>query len=180
MLLVSMQRSVTAVVAMARPTTIAAGASSNLLMRHFSDAKKVVAKKSDADGAKQKQSKGKKKTAAAAGSTGRPRDVEILLKCLDAPSTVPPPADAQESARRENILKNYNIGRFQQHNEHNHDLSCMLRMKMHAIKMLPKGSILKEKALEIDDVGPPRWRNIPAWTAPIPGFNPNEFVYTDE
>ena len=53
-------------------------------------------------------------------------------------------------------------------------------MKRHAIKMLPKGSFMAEEAMKIDNEGPPRWRNIPAWTPPIPGFDPEEYMVTEE
>lgn len=110
----------------------------------------------------------------------RPRDLEIILSALDAPVTKPPPADEEELARRERIRKAYTIGKFKQHNKENHDLTCKLKMKQHALKMLPRDSKLKEKALEVDSVGPPRWRRIPAWTPPIPGFDPNRFTLTED
>ncbi len=122
----------------------------------------------------------KKEKKSSSGESGRSRDLELLLGFLDAPKVKPPPADEDETARRELVLKNYNIGKFKQHNEENHDIACKLRMKSHAISMLPKQTVLKEKALEIDDEYPPRWRTIPAWTPPIPGFNPADHVSTEE
>jgi hypothetical protein len=135
---------------------------------------------SDNDGPKQRISKVKKKEKKSAGDTGRSRDLEVLLACLDAPKVKPPPADEEEMARRERILKNYTIGKFQQHNQENHDLACKLKMKKHAINMLPKNSKLREKALQVDDTMPPRWRKMPAWTPPIPGFDPSEFMIQED
>ena len=144
-----------------------------------------------ADGPKQRTSKVKKKekksSDSGGGGGGRSRDVEILLACLDAPKKKLPPTteftDQQKSLleRREEILKNYTVGKFKQHNEENHDIACKLKMKQHALRMLPKNSTLKEKALEVDEKSfPPRWRKIPAWTPPIPNFNPSEFMVTEE
>ena len=133
------------------------------------------------EGPKKAVRKVKKKEKKSKGvEMGRPKDLQIILASLDAKVTKPPPADEEEMERRNKILKNYTIGRFKQHNEENHDLACKLRMKKHAMKMLPKDSKIKEKALEIDNSGPPRWRKIPAWTPPIPGFNPKDFMSTEE
>ena len=135
--------------------------------RHLSDAPK-------------KRSRVKKTKDKSGHDTSRSRDLEILLAALDAPSTKPPPVDDEEKARRERILKEYTIGKFKQHNKQNHDLSCKIKMKQHAIKMLPRHSTLKEEALKIDDDGPPLWRLIPQWTPPIPGFDPSQFVGNEE
>ncbi len=122
----------------------------------------------------------KKKEKKPKGDTSRPRDLELILAALDAPVTKPPPVDEEEEARREGVRKAYTIGKFKQHNNENHDINCKLRMKQHALKMLPRNSELKKKALEIDNTGPPRWRRIPAWTPPIPGFEPHLFTLTEE
>lgn len=132
------------------------------------------------EGPKQAVRKVKKKPKKTKTETGRPRDLQIILSSLDAESTKPPAADEEETARREEILRNYTVGKFKRHNEENHDLACKLRLKKHAMKMLPKDSELKEKALELDDAGPPRWRNIPAWTPPIPDFDPKQFMNIEE
>lgn len=138
--------------------------------RYFSD-----------EGPKQRISKVKKKVKKTnSGESGRSRDLELLLAFLDAPKIKPPPADEEETIQRELVRKNYNVGKFKEHNEENHDIACKLRMKNHAINMLPKQTVLKEKALDIDDEYPPRWRTIPAWTPPIPGFNPTDYVTTEE
>ena len=49
-------------------------------------------------------------------------------------------------------------------------------LKNHAIKMLPKNSLIPKAAMKIDDEGPPKWRHIPVWTPPIAGFDPDEFA----
>ena len=137
---------------------------------------------SDVDGPKKRISKVKKKVKKSSEPTGRSRDLELLLAFLDAPRVKPPPpADGAEADRRETVRKNHVAGKFRQHNEENHDISCKLRMKRHAVAMLPKGTALREKALSVDDGEyPPRWRTIPAWTPPIPGFNPSDYLVTEE
>ena len=135
----------------------------------------------DADAPKQKQQKAKKNKSKKTDTTlGRSRDLEVILAALDAPVTKPPPVDEDEMNRRENVKKMYTIGRFKNHNQENHDLAAKLRLKQHAVKMLPRDSKLKEAALEIDDVGPPRWRTIAAWTPPIPDFDPTPFTTSEE
>ncbi|VEU41310.1 unnamed protein product [Pseudo-nitzschia multistriata] len=132
------------------------------------------------DGPKKRIVKVKKKERKSAADTGRSRDLELLLGFLDAPKTKPPPADEEETARRETVRRNYTIGTFRKHNEENHEIACKLKLKKHAISMLPKRSNLKEWALKVDDKHPPRWRTIPAWTPPIPDFNPSDFMVTEE
>lgn len=124
--------------------------------------------------------KKKEKKSRGGDITSRPRDLEVILSALDAPLTKPPAPDADEEARRERIRKAYTIGKFKQHNEENHDLACKLKLKQHALAMLPRNTKLKEEALKIDSLGPPRWRRIPAWTPPIAGFDPNQFTLTEE
>jgi len=132
------------------------------------------------EGPKKRISKVKKTKKPKAGETGRSRDLELLLAFLDAPKTKLTPVEEEESVRRELVKNNYSVGKFKQHNEENHDIACKLRMKKHAINMLPKCTSLREKALEVDDEFPPRWRTIPAWTPPIPGFKPSDYVVTEE
>jgi hypothetical protein len=135
----------------------------------------------DDDSPKQRVSKVKKKEKNPKGNAGGgSRDLDLLVACLDAPKLKPPPPDEQELARRQEILKNYTIGIFRKHNQENHEISVKLKLKKHAIKMLPKNSKLREKALEVDDLMPPRWRKMPAWTPPIPGFNPSGFMIQEE
>jgi len=150
------------------------------------------------DGPKKRISKVKKKKSSNKESTGRSRDLELLLAFLDAPKAKPPPPeDDEEAERRERIRASYAAGTFRKHNEENHEIACKLRMKKHALNMLPKGTVLREKALSDDndedldlDLGedvdrvrvgyPPRWRTIPAWTPPVPGFDPSEHLVTEE
>lgn len=151
-------------------TSSSSSSSLSSSQRYFSD-----------DGPKQRIVKvKKKKKESKTEKTGRSRDLQILMDCLDAPKVKPPPADEEEMKRRHSIQKNYTIGKFKQHNDENHDIACKMKIKKHAINMLPKGSALKEKAFEINDEFPPRWRTIPAWTPPIPGFNPAEYMITEE
>ena len=124
---------------------------------------------------KKKKKKGKEKTAE------RDRNLDIILRSLDAPfSKESPEPDEEEKARRFQIGRNYVIGMFERHNEMNHDIACKIKMKNFAIKMLPRNSKLKEEALKIDDLGPPLWRPIAADTPPIPGYDPSKFVLREE
>ena len=134
------------------------------------------------DAPKKRQQKAKKRDKVSSKQDGgRSRDLELLLAALDAPRSAPPPVDAEEIQRRERIKKTYTIERFRQHNEENHYLSAKLRLKQHAIRMLPRDSMVKEEALKVDDdSGPPKWRTIPAWTPPIPGFDPSVFQNIDD
>jgi hypothetical protein len=132
----------------------------------------------------------------------------LLVAALDAPYLGPPPVSEEEMAERYRIGRNYVIGCWEEHNERNHDLAVKIRMKKNAIKMLPKegqvGDRLidsnntegveetpgekvsvygqwREKALKIDDWNaPPGWRPIPVYTPPIPGFDIEEYINTDD
>lgn len=95
-----------------------------------------------------------------------------MLAALDATATKEPPISDEEKARRAEIGRNYVIGRFKQHNRMDHDLSCKIKLKKHAIRMLPRNSKLREEAMKFSDEQPPAQRNIPVWTPPIPGFDP--------
>jgi hypothetical protein len=161
-------------------SVLATGRSSLSVTRRPTFLCAVVGRCFSDEGPKQAVRKVKKKPKKSKTETGRPRDLEIILASLDAKSIKPPPADEEETARRNEIVRKYTIGKFTRHNAENHDLACKLRLQKHAIKMLPKNSQLKQKALEIEDAGPPRWRNIPAWTPPIPGFNAKNFMNTEE
>lgn len=134
---------------------------------------------------KQSPAQKKKQQAAAAQDQGGGDSFlntryNMVKGALDAPVTKPPPASAEEMERRYQVGRNYVIGNFERHNEMEHDLACKIKLKNHAIKMLPKGTHLRQAALEVDDVGPPAWRHIPVWTPPIPGFDPDEFLEGDE
>mmetsp|Transcript_18381 Transcript_18381/g.27772 ORF Transcript_18381/g.27772 Transcript_18381/m.27772 type:complete len:176 (-) Transcript_18381:88-615(-) len=80
------------------------------------------------------------------------RVLNIVLKSLNAPRKKKPEVDEKEAARRFEIVRNYTIGRFNEHNEREHDLSCKIALKQHAIKMLPRDSYLKEDALKIGEL----------------------------
>ena len=137
----------------------------------------------DEEGPKTKQLKVKKKVknSAKKGEGGRDRHLDLILRALDAPILKPPPASEEEMKRRHDVGRAYNIGTWEQHNALHHDLNCKLRLKNHAIDMLPRDTMWKEEALKIDeDDGPPYWRGIPTWTPPIPGFDPSEFIQEDE
>jgi len=129
------------------------------------------------EGAK-KQQKAKKKEKKTKSDLVRGRDphLQLMLSALDAPITKPPPASEEEMERRHEIGRNYVVGKFNRHNELNHDLTCKIKLKQHAIDMLPKNSKLREEALKTDGVGPPKWRHIPLDTPPIPGFDPTPFL----
>ena len=110
----------------------------------------------------------------------RDRELDLILASLDAPLRLEGELSPEEKARRYEIGRNYVIGRFRQHNEIHHDLACKIKLKSHAIKMIPKNTKLKEEAMKIDDSCPPGWRHIAKWTAPIPGFDPSQFVDKDD
>jgi len=138
--------------------------------------------------AKTRQSKVKKKKKQDDGSGGgqstgggRSKELDLILAALDAPMKKEGPISDEEKARRYRIGRNYVIGRFRLHNEIDHDLTCKIHMKRHAIKMLPKNSKLKEEALKIEmEPLPPSWRQLPVWTPPIPNFDPSKFVEKEE
>lgn len=141
--------------------------------RHFAKGDEAQALKKQSPAAKKKQaaSSGPSEETAAGNKT-----YKMVVDSLDAPVTKPPPASEEEMARRYQVGRNYVIGSFESHNALEHDLSCKIRLKNHAIKMLPKNSLIRKAAMEIDDEGPPKWRHIPVWTPPIAGFDPDEFA----
>jgi hypothetical protein len=122
------------------------------------------------------------------------RMTDLLIKAYDAPSLVPPPANAEEMARRYDVGRNYVIGSFRRHNEMNHDLAVKIRMKRYALRMMPREGIdlgdvagggggrsaygrWKEEALKVNDNwGPPDHRHIPMYTPPIPGFDIGQYM----
>jgi len=119
--------------------------------------------------------------------TGKDRSLALMLQAIDAPRVLPPPPSEEEAARRYNIGREYVIGKFKEHNKIEHDLSCKLSMKQHAIAMLPKPSselaYLKTAALAIDskeEPGPPLWRPLPMDYPPIKGFKLSDYRFKDE
>jgi hypothetical protein len=132
------------------------------------------------------QSKQKKKVSKGGGAGGKGGGVSAsdkiyntLVACLDAPGRKAPRASDEEMARRAEIGRQYVIGCFQQHNELNHDISCKIKMKIFAVKMLPRGTMWKEEALKITNEGPPLYRKIPVLTPPIPGYNVSDWIKED-
>jgi len=121
-----------------------------------------------------KKKKGKQKEG------GHDRNLDVVLRALDAPITQRPEPSEEEKARNYEIGRNYNIGMYERHNAMNHDLACKMKMKTFAIKMLPRNSRLKEEALKVDNSAPPLWRHIPTDTPPIPNFDPSKFIHHDE
>ena len=110
----------------------------------------------------------------------------ILVQAIDAKPQIPPKPSPEEAARRYKVGRQYVIGKFQKHNEIQHDLACKLKLKNWAIKMLPKASdeeygYLREAAMEINmekDGMVPIWRDIPVDTPPIKDFDVSK--YTDD
>lgn len=108
----------------------------------------------------------------------------ILKRVIDAKPRTPPKPSKEEAEKREKIARAYTIGRFQKHNEIRHDLACKIRMKNHAIDMLPKDDdekfgYLKDAALSIsidEESMPPYHRPIPVDTPPIPDYDPSKFM----
>jgi hypothetical protein len=132
--------------------------------------------KKGADAKKQQQ----QASAAGGGDEQKSKQLKIMMSALDAPEDKEPPISAEEKARRYQIGRNYVIGRFQQNNRLDHDMTCKIYMKKHAIRMLPKNSRLREEALKISDEDPPTNRNIPLWTPPIPGFDAAKYTYIED
>jgi hypothetical protein len=132
---------------------------------------------SDRPAKKNPKAKKKKPQGKASEPTGRSKELELILASLDAPSKVEGPVPEEERERRVQIGRNYVIGRFQQHNEMDHDLTCKMHLKRHALRMLKRHTRLNEEALRIDDdQAAPLWRHMPVWTPPIPGFDPSNFI----
>lgn len=123
---------------------------------------------------------------------------QLMIKAYDAPYRSPPPAPPEEMERRYHVGRNFNIEMFKRHNEWNHDLAVKIRMKKHAVRMLPKEGELgdamvvedgkkslygrwKEEAMKINDNwGPPDHRPVPMYTPPIPGFDPSVYMEQQE
>ena len=145
--------------------------------RQFSDKKGA---KSD-DGPKMKQVKVKKKDKSKKeDESGKSKEYNLIISALDAPIRKEPPITEEEKARRHEIGRNYNVGRFRFHNQVHQDLTFKIHLKKHAINMLPRDSKIKEEALKENDESPPPWRRIPGWTPPIPNFDPTKYIVKDE
>lgn len=166
---------------LARPCGALAKKVANVPHPHSTFASAGVRQFSDADGPKQRQVKVKRKDKRRGKSDGgRSRELEIVLAALDAKKVPSPELSPEEAERRQQVSRAYTVGMFKRHNENDHDLQCKIYMKKHAMNLLPKDSLIAKEAVKIDDEGPPRWRNIPAWTPPIPGFDGAEFINVEE
>lgn len=132
----------------------------------------------NADGPKQRVVKVKreKKKGATDTESQRSQELKLIFAALDAPMKQEPPISEEEKARRHQIGRNYTIGCFNRMNEFNHDLACKIKMKAHAINMLPRNSKLKEEALKENTEMSPGWRRIPTWTPPITGFDISQYM----
>lgn len=115
------------------------------------------------------------------------RLTNILIRAINSRPRPRPKFTPEEYAKHYEYGRNYVIGRFQVHNEINHDLACKIRLKEHAIRMMPrrddKLGYLREKALEVDDDEdsmPPMYRPIPLDTPPVEGYDVSQFVARDE
>eukprot|EP00580_Thalassiosira_gravida_P006797 CAMPEP_0201643424 /NCGR_PEP_ID=MMETSP0493-20130528/28163_1 /ASSEMBLY_ACC=CAM_ASM_000838 /TAXON_ID=420259 /ORGANISM="Thalassiosira gravida, Strain GMp14c1" /LENGTH=219 /DNA_ID=CAMNT_0048117839 /DNA_START=113 /DNA_END=772 /DNA_ORIENTATION=+ len=143
-----------------------------------------------------KEKKGPSKSNEASKEAAKNRISSLIVKALDAPWGKAPTASEEEMERRYNVGREYVIGSFKQHNEFNHDFAVKIRMKRHAMAMLPKEGdvgdskledggksvygMYREEAYKIngDMWGPPKHRLIPMHTPPIEGFDPS--VYMDQ
>ena len=116
------------------------------------------------------------------------RMTKVLIDVIDAKPRKAAKPTKEEAERRHRIGRNYVIGNFKRHNEINHDLACKIKLKNHAIRLLPKKDdpkfgYLKMAAMEIDmgeDATPPYSRPIPMDTPPIPDFDPSRFMVEEE
>jgi len=118
------------------------------------------------------------------GSSTKNKLTDVLIRLIDAQPRIPPKPSPEEAERRYNLGRNYVIGKFNQHNDLDHDLACKIKMKQHAIKLLPKANdedfgYLKEAAMKIDmseETVPPYHRPIAVYTPPIPGYDPSKYI----
>ena len=151
----------------------------------------------------QKKVKTKEKGASASKMAAKEaktnRLVDLMTKAYDTPITAPPKVSEEEMAIRATIGRNYVIGCFQRHNEHNHDLAVKIRMKKHAMKLLPKEGEIgdtpiegskknktvygkwREAAFKVNhNWGPPDSRPIPLLTPPIEGFDASLYMDAED
>jgi hypothetical protein len=136
---------------------------------------------SDSPAKKPQKTKKNKSQGKGADASGRSKELDLILASLDAPSKKEGPISDEERERRYHVGRNYVIGRFRQHNDLDHDLTCKIHLKRHALKMLKQHERLSAEALKIDDNQvAPMWRNMAVWTPPIPGFDPSQFIQKDD
>ena len=150
-----------------------------------------------------REKKGPSASKLAKESSAENKMYEIMIKAFDAPGGVIPKASEEEMAHRYNIGRNYVIGCFKRHNEINHDLAVKIRMKNYALEQLPRehydlGDVQiikdektgeteslygkwKREALHIPKyLAPPEHRHIAMHTAPIEGFDINQYMISEE
>lgn len=116
------------------------------------------------------------------------RLTNILMRAIDSRPRPRPKLSEEEAAKNYEIGRNYVIGRFKQHNEIHHDIACKIRLKEHAIRMMPRNTdeklgYLRKAALEIDtsdEAYPPMWRSIPLDTPPIEDYNVSDYLQKDD
>mmetsp|Transcript_20946 Transcript_20946/g.29992 ORF Transcript_20946/g.29992 Transcript_20946/m.29992 type:complete len:200 (-) Transcript_20946:20-619(-) len=149
----------------------------------------------------QKKVKTKEKGASASKMAAKEaktnRLVDLMTKAYDAPVTAPPKVSEEEMAIRATIGRNHVIGSFKRHNEQNHDLAVKIRMKRHAMKLLPREGDIGDMPIEgqkksvygkwraaafkvNDNWGPPDSRPIPLLTPPIEGFDASLYMDAED
>lgn len=74
----------------------------------------------------------------------------------------------KDQKRHQVIGKTYNIEFNRRHSAQMGDLHRKIKLKLEAIKALPKE--LQDEAKTIDPTPPPATRRLTTWTPPIPGF----------
>jgi len=136
----------------------------------------------DPEAPKTRQQKVVKKTKQKKGDGEGQGDGELkMLKAyLNAKPIKEGPISEEEKARRMEIGRNYVIGKFREHNDLHHDLTCKIRLKQHAIKMLPKNSYIRDHALTISDEMRPAHLPFAAHSPPIPDFDPESIDMSTE
>jgi hypothetical protein len=147
-------------------------------LRLFSD--KKVDKADDGPKIKQAKAKKKDKSKQKDDGSGKSKEYNLVVAALDAPIKKEPPISEEERARRHEIGRSYNIGRFRFHNQVNQDLTNKIHLKKHAINMLPRNSKMKEEAMKENDESPPPWQSVPGWTPPITNFDLSQYISRDD
>ena len=112
----------------------------------------------------------------------------LLIKAIDSQPRPRPKFSPEEQAKHYEIGRNYVIGNHQVHNELNHDLACKIRLKNHAITMMPRNTdeklgYLKKHAMTVDmdeESMVPMYRTIPLDTPPIKDFNSRDYLEEEE
>ena len=150
-------------------------------MRGLATPKDATTKKKKASKLPKRKKNDKSEKAEGKEKSQYQKDLENIVAALDAPIRYEPTISAEEQERRRQIVRNYCIGRFEQHNVREHDLACKMKMKFHAVRMLPQNSKLKKAALDPDVEDEIPNNGFPMWTPPIPGFNPEDYAeYFDD